>query len=180
VFAALFCLLLVFGYDRARNSLASVVAGSHDIYLQQYQMTEFFRKNPHYSIVGVNDIGLISFATAANVIDLAGLGNQFVSEQLLLSDYTQEDLNYLTNNQNIQVVVVYEGWFIDHQIFSSAIQAFPSTWKKVESWSIPHTTVVWGNEISFFATQFIDEVQLRQDLDRFAAQLPSQVQRKKY
>jgi hypothetical protein len=137
-----------------------------NIYEQQYQMGLFLKKYYQGKCVAADDIGAINYLASICTIDLYGLANMDVTRLRLSHSYDKNEINQLTLNNNVQVVVIHGSWFNEE---------IPDNWIEVGKWKISNNVVAVRDEISFYATSDLFKTNLINNLIEFSHLLPSTV-----
>ena len=168
-FAAFFLVFPLILRSSAAYSKASQAC--INIYEQQYHMGDFVKKYYNTDTIAVNDIGAVSFFTDSKIIDLWGLANMQVAKAKKDKYDTPAFLNTLTNNEHVNVAIVYDSWF-DSSLLKN--------WKKVATWQIQNNVICGDATVSFYATKANAESSLKTNLTTFQQSLPADVTVKYY
>ena len=143
---------------------------SQDIYQQQYQMARFFATYYKGQTIGLNDIGLVSWAGEVRVLDLWGLGNEEIAHLRVANTYNPDRIREITNREGAVVVACYPGWFAPHG-------GLPPEWHPAGYWQVmaKTRTSVGYPMVFFFPVQSEGYALLQQNLKQYATQLPPDV-----
>ncbi|MFH1171461.1 MAG: hypothetical protein V1778_02900 [bacterium] len=150
-----------------------IVKGTHDIYLQQYQMADFAAKYYPQEVIAINDIGLVSTVRHAPVIDVVGLANNDITSLRIHHRYTPETLRVVTSKSHVRMAALYIEWLCNGMIYTSC--ATPEGWIEVAEWTVPPTTVLGGKTVAFFALGEENKDYLIASLAAFSQHLPKDV-----
>lgn len=152
---------------------AGVIAATNadavqSIFLQQYQMAQFFAKNYPETPIAVNDVGAVSYFRDGQMLDLFGLTSSTVLNMKLAHTYNTDAMRRLAAQDGVRVAAVYVEWF-------QGAQALPREWTYAGSLTprcpSRHATV-GGFTIAFYAVHPEDVNELRSKLAAFSALLP--------
>lgn len=157
--------------DRGYNSLKETPKASHNIYDQQYQMSLFI--NEYYSgdAVSINDVGVVNYYGNIKSVDLLGLSGLDVSKSILKGNYTVENMDHITRQNNVKVVIIYEDLF--KNFLTGAV---PSHWTKVGEWKIHNKITCFMDTVSFYVIDPSEEENLIRNLREFSPRLPDDVE----
>jgi hypothetical protein len=139
---------------------------TNNIYEQQYQMASFLSEYYPNGSIAANDIGAINYFTNIQCLDLVGLSSNDVAQAHKNNTFNAQELNYLANQHNVQVAIIYEEWWAGD---------IPSNWIKVGEWTTPHNVILGNSTVSFYATSPQYENQLIENLKLFSPQLPKDI-----
>ncbi|MEP6685057.1 MAG: hypothetical protein ABJA35_17410, partial [Parafilimonas sp.] len=142
-----------------------------NIYEQQYQMANFVNTYYNTDTIAVNDIGAVSFFNKSKVIDLWGLANMQVAKAKKDKYDTPAFLNTLTNNEHVNIAIVYDSWF-DSSLLKN--------WQKVATWQIQNNVICGDATVSFYAAKTNADSSLKTNLAAFQQLLPADVTVKYY
>ncbi len=137
-----------------------------NIHDQQYQMGRFLQKYYSGKTVAVNDIGLVSFMSGSQVLDLWGLGSIEVAREILGGTYYPFTLAQLTKDHETQVVIIFENWFRG---------VIPPEWVKVGEWALGYNVVCGDDYVSFYVITADAQEELAANLRDFSPLLPDRV-----
>ena len=98
---------------------------TNNIYEQQYQMASFLSEYYPNGSIAANDIGAINYFTNIQCLDLVGLSSNDVAQAHKNNTFNAQELNYLANQHNVQIAIIYEEWWAGD---------IPSNWIKVGEW----------------------------------------------
>ena len=155
------------GYDSFNNTPTA----THNVYDQQYQMGLFIQKYYQGDAVSLNDVGAVNYIANIKSVDLLGLSSLNVSKAILKNNYTIEDLDNITRQNHVKVVIVYEYLYKNY-----LTRGLPSNWIKVGQWKIPNRITCFMDTVSFYVINPKDEENLTKNLRKFSSQLPPDVQ----
>jgi len=165
VFIALFLVIPVL--MRSLDALSMVDRASINIYQQQYQMGKFMGKYYHDTPIAFNDIGAVSYFTQGKNLDLWGLGNLEVARSMKNYYYTPDFLDQLSQQDSVQVAVVFERYFPPQLL---------TRWDKVASWKITSGNVICADDsVAFYAVKREARGSLTSNLRNFQPSLPAGV-----
>jgi hypothetical protein len=167
----LFFFLLLPVVLRSTAAFSKAQRACINIYEQQYQMGHFLRNYYPDTGIAANDIGAVSYFTKGNVVDLWGLGTIEVSKSRRGHYWNAGFLDSLSRQKNVKIAVIYDSWFNN---------SFESRWKKIATWQIPDNVVCGDDIVSFYAVDTTIAPQLKQDLQNYQKQLPTEVAVKYY
>ncbi len=156
---------------RGYCSFNEVPTATHNIYDQQYQMGLFIQKYYKGDAVSLNDVGAVNYATDIKSIDLLGLSGLNVSKAILKENYSIEDIDNITRQNHVKVVIVYEDLYKKY-----LTGGLPSNWIKVGQWKIKDRITCFMDTVSFYVIDPEDEKNLTENLQKFSVQLPPDVQ----
>ncbi len=142
------------------------VKASVEIYSQQMQMARFVQRYFPDQPVAINDLGLMSYASGAEVIDLEGLGSTAVTTLNREDKYTWTSLQVLMKEENVRMALLYESWYEEVGMTSEG---------RVATWEIENPYILGDGTVSFFAWDSTTSVQLSSALKAYESQLPEQV-----
>lgn len=163
---------LLFGapvWQRAGESLGTVVQASHNIYEQQFQMARFLRRFYQGRGVAANDVGAISYYADVHLLDLAGLVNLDVMRAKRANRYDQDVVRRLLAQYEVEVIVVYDYWAGEYG------GQLPEWGVPVGQWTIPQNYVCAYDTVSFYAPRPELAPALTTALREFASELPADI-----
>lgn len=134
---------------------------SHEMYLQQFQMSRFAREVLH-APVAVNDLGLASYRNDAYVLDLWGLASR---EALALrrESGSPEWMETLADRHGVQAVMIYDSWFPQR----------PAAWVRVAELRMRKLRPGSGREpVAIYARSAADARTLAERLVELGQRLP--------
>ncbi|MBR9680432.1 MAG: hypothetical protein GOU98_01250 [Candidatus Altiarchaeota archaeon] len=99
--------------------LVRAVGAPHDIYIQQYSLSQFIKQN-NFDSVALNDIGTTSFYSNTKIVDLFGLGNNEILDSKIKGEYSSK-LVYNVS-KDVSIAAIYDDWFLGY---------IPNNFKKV-------------------------------------------------
>ncbi len=156
---------------RGYCSFNEVPTATHNIYDQQYQMGLFIQKYYKGDAVSLNDVGAVNYVTDIKSVDLLGLSGLNVSKAILKENYTIKDIDNITRQNHVKVIIVYEDLY--RKYLTGGI---PSDWIKVGQWKITNRITCFMDTVSFYAIDPQDAKNLTKNLKEFSSQLPPDVQ----
>ena len=159
--------LSVRGYD----SFNDIPTATHNVYDQQYQMGLFIQKYYQGDAISLNDVGAVNYLANIRSVDLLGLSSLNVSKAILKNNYTVEDLDKITHQNHVKVIIVYEDLYKNY-----LTGGIPSDWIKVGQWKIKNRITCFMDTVSFYAIDPQDVGNLTKNLKEFSSQLPPDVQ----
>ena len=127
--------------------------------------------NEYYptSTIVLNDIGAVCFYTHARVLDVFGLGSMEPARAKLRNNYNTQWLREWASHNNAALAILYsKGW-------AGEFFGIPSEWNRVASWTLSDNFVLAGDTVDVFAVQSGASAALRENVDRFRPELPSEV-----
>ncbi|MGV8039601.1 MAG: hypothetical protein AB2L07_05835 [Thermoanaerobaculaceae bacterium] len=157
--------LLPFGV-RAGQALARAVPATNNIYCQHLQMARFVGQHFGTATVALNDIGAVSFHTAARVVDVYGLADSEVTMARLSGGFDAAWLASHARARGVDVAIVYE---------SALGGGVPPGWHLVGAWRLEHNVVCGDDTVLFYAVKAGTDAALRAALVGFAPALPAGV-----
>ncbi|MGB9979152.1 hypothetical protein [Methanobacterium sp.] len=156
---------------RGYCSFNEVPTATHNVYDQQYQMGLFIQKYYKGDAVSLNDVGAVNYATDIKSIDLLGLSGLNVSKAILKENYTIKDIDNITRQNHVKVVIIYEDLYKKY-----LTGGLPSNWIKIGQWKIPNRITCFMDTVSFYVIDPKEEENLTENLKKFSSQLPPDVQ----
>lgn len=156
---------------RGYCSFNEVPTATHNVYDQQYQMGLFIQKYYKGDAVSLNDVGAVNYVTDIKSVDLLGLSGLNVSKAILNENYTIKDIDNITHQNHVKVIIVYEDLY--RKYLTGGI---PSDWIKVGQWRITNRITCFMDTVSFYAIDPQDAENLTKNLKEFSSQLPPDVQ----
>jgi hypothetical protein len=152
-------------YYRAKKATGEIVAASHHVYCQQYQVAKFLAEMYGTGVrVAANDVGAISYYADINLLDLYGLGSLAVADALRDGRYAEATVWSLMQEQRADVVVVYADRFKG---------LLPQELVPVADWAL--TPSYYGSTVSFYGLSDESAQQIENRLREFEKRLPSSV-----
>lgn len=167
----LFAFLILFTVKRIKESIYIMNKTSKNIYEQHFQMADFIKKYYNNSSVVANDIGVISYYSDAQIIDIVGLGNNEV--QRLRRKNKIFEYNTLENDmiqkfiksKNADIAIIYDVWFTNK----------PDYFYKTAEWKISDNRVCGSEIVSFYGIGKQNEEKLRNNLIEYKKYLNKNV-----
>ncbi|MBM2815933.1 MAG: hypothetical protein HW421_2695 [Ignavibacteria bacterium] len=153
---------------RGMLAIQKTPTSSGNIYQQQFQITKFIKTYYNTSNVALNDIGMITFMTNANILDIWGLADIPSLKAKLADNYNTEFIGKRLKEKDIEIAIVFDFWF-------SGKRKFPSDWLKVAQWSIPDNYICASDNVSFYARDTIAAIRMVVNLRKFSNQLNKNV-----
>jgi hypothetical protein len=130
---------------RAVRGIVEPVRASHDRFLEHIQMARFLSGAYDGDTAVVNDIGAIAFYSHTHLLDLIGLGSMEPTRALHdQHPFKAAEVASWASSRRASVAVLQTQWPLVRNLI-------PSTWTKVETWTIPRNIVFPDHDISFFA-----------------------------
>lgn len=167
---ALAITVLVFPFLDRGWELKRLVNIGQDIHAQQYQMAQFLGRFYGHQTIGLNDIGMVSWAGKNRVLDFWGLADNEIASMRMKSELTPDQMRRLAADRGVEVVAIYSHWFLREK-------GLPEQWQLVGRWQILSEiqTNAASNAVDFFATSPAAAETLRANLQAFSQQLPAHV-----
>jgi hypothetical protein len=106
----LLCLAWPVFQDRAFRSTPKMIAGSRNIYEQQYQLGQFVHRFYDSSTVVLHDIGAVAFLSDAAIVDVFGLADHQVAVARLKGYYNPDWPRTYARKKGADVAFVYPEW----------------------------------------------------------------------
>jgi hypothetical protein len=158
--------VLLPGSPSRLEALGAVPLGMGEVYRQQYQMARFVREYYNGSVVGLNDVGAVSYYSQAHIVDLVGLASYPLAAARARGPVTAESIDRFARAEGVRVALVYTDWFRHGP---------PATWRLVGTWTTPGAHIsVGGETIGFYALSEPAET-LGRHLRDFTPTLPAEV-----
>lgn len=151
-------------YARGVTALRETPYAMANIHDQQYQMARFLRQYYAGQGVGLHDIGLVSFLSEMDVVDLVGLANRSTARAALAHTSPNLAIDQELAVHHVQVAVIYEGVYL------------PPGWVRVGTWTLERRVTVGAVQVSFYAANEEEAAVMRAHLLEFAPSLPANVQ----
>lgn len=146
--ALLVILLLGLSFDivhRAIRGVVEPVRASNDRFLEHVQMARFVESAYDHDTIVVNDIGTLAYYTHAHLLDLIGLASvepvRAIHEK---RPFTAADMDAWASSQHASIAIVQTQWHLVSRVI-------PSSWTRVQTWTIPRNVAFKDFDISFFA-----------------------------
>jgi hypothetical protein len=155
---------------RAGAALRDTLIGTHEIYLQQWQMSSFVQRFYDHRTIVINDIGAISYRGNARIIDLWGLATLDTALWRLSDTYDNRRAADLADRAQAEIAIVYDSVLTD-----PGVGKIPSQWSQVGQWRIPTGVVVASPIVSFYALKPEWRDELSANLRAFMVDLPPEV-----
>jgi hypothetical protein len=145
-------------------SLPGTVLASTNIHDQQGRLARFLAQDRGDETVAVNDIGWVSWAHRADVVDMYGLASHEVLEAKRRHADDATFYADLIARRHVTTIAIYREWFPDK---------VPRSWVSVGRWCLNSTRITPAFScVAFFASDPGNGVRLADDLRRFTPQLP--------
>lgn len=161
LFALLFPLIL-----RSAAAYSKTKQACINIYQQQYQMAQFFKRYYNEDVVAANDIGAISYYSNTKIVDLWGLGSIDVARSKKSKYWTPAFLDSFVKKKNVKLAVVYDEWFEKELL---------SRWTKVAAWEMNNNVIAGGNTVSFYVIDSEYAKELKENLHDYQKYLPHDI-----
>lgn len=158
-------------FGRTSAAFRKVSDACVNIYQQQYQMATFVHKYYDGDVVGVNDVGAVSYFKQAKNLDLWGLAEIKVARSKRNHYWTPRFLDSLSRRQGTKLAIVYDSWFSDSLLVK---------WDKVATWTMPNNVICGDSIVSFYAIDSSAEGGLRKNLADFQPSLPPDIRVRYY
>lgn len=167
---ALAVTVLVFPFLDRGWELKRLASLGQDIHAQQYQMARFLGRFYEHQTIGLNDIGMVSWAGKNRVLDFWGLADNEIARMRMQSELSPDQMRRLAAERGVEVVAIYSHWFLREK-------GLPEQWQLVGRWQISSEiqTNAASNAVDFFATSPAAAESLRANLQAFSQQLPAHV-----
>jgi hypothetical protein len=137
----------------------SEIEGMRNTYLEHYQAAQFVARYYPDRVVAVNDLGAVSYATDARILDLVGLGDVEPLRIMRSSGgYTSRDVLEWTAPYQPRVAIVQLGW-------GWIVPRIPDQWIKVAEVEVP----THHQRIGFFAVDPGEAWVLRESVEQHYA-----------
>ncbi len=160
---------------RSAKAVLALPDYTRAIYLQQFQSARFLRTYFPASSVAANDIGAITFFTDIHCTDLAGLADSRIFFAKKAGLYTTDLLRSETVANKVQIAVVYDNWFTGTSPAYWKGPRLPGEWVRIADLKVPHSDILGGDVVSFYAVDPSMIAPLRSAIHRFAPTLPAAV-----
>jgi hypothetical protein len=167
-FAWLFTILLLFAlffpfFLRSAAAFSNIRQACVNVYQQQYQAGKFFHAYYDSAVVAANDIGAISYFSNIRTVDLWGLGSIDIARSKKAGFWTPAFLDSLVRGRHVKLAMVYDEWFDP---------ALLHRWTKVASWQLQNNVILGGDQVSFYAIDRGDSLELARRMREFRPSLP--------
>ena len=172
VFIVAFAILLIPLFYRAVDSTLVTTKAQKNIRDQQLLMTKFVERYYTNDNIAVNDIGMVSYETEANIIDVWGLANNQTGNAILGGYYNSEFFQKFLDDNNVKLVISYEFLF-------GRPGVKPDDWELVATW-LAHDNYVLGDVLLGFYAREEDIPELLENLDQFEPFIHSDVIQRKF
>jgi hypothetical protein len=153
---------------RAVEAIARTPDGCRNVYEQQRQMARFLGGYGSETTVAVNDIGAVSYFSKVQVLDLAGLATQEVSDFRRQGTFDSAAMTRLAREHGADLAIVYPEYFVGRT-------AIPESWVQVQRWRIENRASAAFDTVGFYATSHDGAKALSHALDAFTPSLPDSV-----
>jgi len=148
---------------RAMSAIGETPLAVKNVFEQQYQMGLFFGQELGDTPIALNDIGAVSWLSAAPIVDVYGLATQRVADLKRQGRWDAGQVDALVLSRGVRAVAMYE---------CALAPLIPASWTLVGEWQIRDNVAVSGETVGFFAPTPADVDRLRSALERFAPRLP--------
>ena len=135
---------------------------------QQIQMAGFLSQSYGQSRVMANDIGAISYFNEIELIDIFGLADSEIAKLKYNRNYGMHDIERKAKEKSVELAIIYDDWFPG---------MVPPAWTKVAEWKISNNYICGSDVVSFYSIDKSHAKSLRNNLIKFAASLPEDVER---
>ena len=153
---------------RAYDSNSKIKPAAVNIYEQQWQMADFFKKYYSGYNIAINDIGLIGYRANVNICDLWGLASNEIAALKIKGQLNKETINIVLDKKNVKIAAFYISWFYGDK-------KFYTKWFKAGTWEIKNNIVCGDNKVTFFAKDSTHFVNLVKNLIDYSGSLPETV-----
>ena len=153
---------------RIYEGISHTPRGMTNIYQQQYQMGRFIKTYYDGQGVVLNDIGAVCYLADIHLLDLWGLGTPATTEAIRKGTLWRKTIGTMAAERDMQIAILYEAEF---QYYGG----LPQEWVRVALWTIPDRVTPAGKTVTFLAVDPAAADQLRANLHKFEAELPSEV-----
>lgn len=153
---------------RGVKSVVLTPQAATNIYQQQVQMASFVRTYYSGAAVAANDIGALSYAGSARLLDLWGLGSARVTMAKLDGKYTSAQMAELAHEHETEIALLYSSWF-------EAEGGIPSHWQRAGELTTPNCFVCGNPTVTFYAVRPEALSTLKRNLKEFSTRLPAGV-----
>lgn len=144
------------------------VSASKNIFEQQIQTSKFLGKYYHNEVIGVFDIGAVSFYSDVRLIDVAGLANNQVAALINSGTYDSKNLGKILRTAETKIVILPE-------VVLKTLNLDTLKWEYAGSWKIKNNVVCASDKIHFFGTNRTEAIILLKNLEEFFPNLPKDV-----
>ena len=148
---------------RAMSAMGETPLAVKNVFEQQYQMGLFFGQEFGDTPIALNDIGAVSWLSAAPIVDVYGLATQRVADLKRQGRWDAREVDALVSSRGVRAVAMYE---------CALAPLIPASWTLVGEWQIRVNVAVSGETVGFFAPTPADVDRLQRALERFAPRLP--------
>jgi len=167
IFIALFAQILVpVAYFRGKkNGLELAVKGMAAIRNQHHVMGDFIGMYYNHRRIGLNDVGVVSFKTDANIFDITGLCNNEVVKTIRGKgwSYLGDHLFSMMEEKQVDLVCIYDSYYAGF---------LKKSYFKVAELEVPKESVTGGNVISFYVRDLKEKDYLLKSISQFHKRLP--------
>jgi hypothetical protein len=161
--ASLLAVLLVPDRTLASHVLVGNVASHID--RQQMKIAEFVDRFYKSRPVALNDIGAVSYASDARVVDLMGLGSLEAATLRRRGDFDAAHIDAWLEREQAGVAIVYDAWF-------QGDQAFQRSWTLAGAWRTESSDEA-ESLVSFYGRDGERARLLRDQLKAFTSSVPA-------
>ena len=145
-----------------------IITTSHNIYEQQYQMSQFLNMYYFCKVAAIHDIGAVSYYSGLKILDLWGLASNDVLKAKIGNYYNTGFLDRILNKNEAKVIIVYDTWFQGNN-------SLPVYWHKAGFWEIKNNVACAESKIYFYAKDSTSLFQLKRNLIVYSKELPSDI-----
>ena len=153
--------------QRGLASIRAVPRCSADIHRQQIQMARLLRTHFPGQTIAINDLGIIAWEGAVEVVDLAGLATASVAALKRHPDRFAAEIDGLVRSEGAALAIIYD----------DVIGRVPDSWALMGRWTVPDPRVLGGGTVSFYALTPAARTALAAALAAEDALLPQDVRR---
>lgn len=133
----------------------------NNTYSQQIRMAEFVKHYYPKNKIIANDIGAITYYNDVELFDLMGLATVDVITNKKQKEISfQRFIDSATSGKGYEVAMLYESWFKND---------LPSHWVKAGAWNIKDNRVCGADTVSFYSTDSVYLLRLKNNLKEFSA-----------
>lgn len=155
---------LMRGYEAMRLAPAACA----NIRDQQLQMSRFVNRFYNDSTIVLNDIGAVSLASDAHIIDLAGLDTNEIARHRIAGTMSSQVLESIAQTRRAKLAIVYDEWL-------AQIGGPPAAWVRVGEWTIFGNVICAYPTVTLYAVDPAEASPLREHLNEFGPMLPGGV-----
>jgi len=170
---------------------------SNQIYIQQYQMGKFVEE--YYNgkvngegiyegdVIGLNDIGWVSYLGKSKLVDIWGLGHLETGKMWVEKRQDIEEIDRILRKEGTDLILVYDAWLSNEKVpwhpgmpeikgeIDKNGNVVEDGWIKIAEWRVEHIFQLGDNVVSFYVFDQQKGVELRGNLREFEERLPNTV-----